>query len=59
MSPGVSHRKAARTVCDSRRSPNQSMRISMMRQYIVVTAVGSRRLALVVETMIGEVVVVI
>jgi two-component system chemotaxis sensor kinase CheA len=45
-------RKEARTVFDSRR--NQSMRISMARQYIVVTAVGSRRLGLVVDTLIGE-----
>jgi two-component system chemotaxis sensor kinase CheA len=30
------------------------MRISLTRQYIVVTAVGSRRLGLVVDTLIGE-----
>ncbi|HLM72837.1 MAG TPA: chemotaxis protein CheA, partial [Polyangiaceae bacterium] len=54
MSTSVGHRKDARTVFDSRRSPNPSMRISMTRQYIVVTAVGSRRLGLVVDTLIGE-----
>ncbi|MCK6591914.1 MAG: chemotaxis protein CheW, partial [Polyangiaceae bacterium] len=48
------HRKEARTVFDARRASNQSMRISMTRQYIVVTAVGSRRLGLVVDTLIGE-----
>jgi hypothetical protein len=47
-------RKEARTVFDSRRGPNQSMRISLARQYIVVTAVGSQRLGLVVDTLIGE-----
>jgi two-component system chemotaxis sensor kinase CheA len=46
-------RKEARTVFDSRRQ-NQSMRISLARQYIVVTAVGSQRLGLVVDTLIGE-----
>jgi two-component system chemotaxis sensor kinase CheA len=49
-----SYRKEARTVFDSRRASNQSMRISLTRQYIVVTAVGSRRLGLVVDTLIGE-----
>ncbi len=48
-------RKEGRTVFDQRRAAqNQSMRISMSRQYIVVTAVGSRRLGLVVDTLIGE-----
>ena len=50
----TSYRKEARTVFDSRRPSNQSMRISLTRQYIVVTAVGSRRLGLVVDTLIGE-----
>lgn len=46
-------RKEARTVFDSRRQ-NQSMRISLARQYVVVTAVGSQRLGLVVDLLIGE-----
>jgi two-component system, chemotaxis family, sensor kinase CheA len=45
-------RKESRTVFESRRP--SSMRMSIVRQYIVVTAVGSRKLGLVVDALIEE-----
>jgi two-component system chemotaxis sensor kinase CheA len=44
-------RKDLRTQFDPRRQP--SMRMSIVRQYIVVTAVGNRKLGLVVDVVIG------